>query len=107
LAALAADGRVVRDGAVLRLPEHQPRLSREDERLWGQVHPLLENGDLRPLRVRELAEQLSLQPEPLTRLLQRVERFVRVAQVPPNRFFLPETVSRLAEIARQLAEASP
>jgi selenocysteine-specific elongation factor len=107
LAELQAAGRVVRDGAVLRLAEHQPRLSRDDERLWGQVHPLLGTGDLRPLRVRELAAELSLPPEPLTRFLKRVERFGRVAQVAPNRFFLPETVERLAEVARELAEASP
>jgi selenocysteine-specific elongation factor len=107
LGKLQAAGRVVRDGAVLRLAEHQPRLTRDDERLWGQIHPLLEAEDLRPLRVRELAAELSLQPEPLTRFLRRVERFGRVAQVAPNRFFLPETVERLAEIARELAGASP
>jgi selenocysteine-specific elongation factor len=107
LAELQAAGRVVRDGAVLRLADHQPRLSRDDERLWGQVHPLLGTDDLRPLRVRELAAELSLLPEPLTRFLKRVERFGRVAQVAPNRFFLPETVERLAEVARELAEASP
>jgi selenocysteine-specific elongation factor len=107
LAELQTDGKVVRDGAVLRLAEHQPRLSRDDERLWGQVHPLLEAQDLRPLRVRELAAELSLQPEPLTRFLKRAERFGRVAQIAPNRFFLPETVERLAGIARELAEASP
>jgi selenocysteine-specific elongation factor len=107
LAELQAAGRVVRDGAVLRLAEHQPRLSRDDERLWSQIQPLLGADDLRPLRVRELAAELSLQPEPLTRFLKRVERFGRVAQVAPNRFFLPETVERLAEVARELAEASP
>ena len=97
----------MRDGAVLRLAEHRPRLSREDERLWAQVQPLLGADALRPLRVRELAAELSLQPEPLTRFLKRVERFGRVAQVAPNRFFLPETVEHLAVIARELAEASP
>ena len=107
LAELQSAGKVVRDGAVLRLREHQPRLSREDERLWGQVHPLLAADDLRPLRVRELAAELSLQPEPLSRFLKRVERFGRVAQVAPNRFFLPETIERLAGIAGELAAASP
>ena len=107
LAELQTEGKVVRDGAVLRLAEHQPQLSRDDERLWSQVHPLLEAEALRPLRVRELAAELSLQPEPLTRFLKRVERFGRVAQIAPNRFFLPETVERLAEITRELAERSP
>jgi selenocysteine-specific elongation factor len=107
VAAVVSAGRVVRDGAALRLPEHQPRLSREDERLWGQVRPLLEAGGLRPPRVRELAAELALAPEPLTRFLKRIERFGRVAGVAPNRFFLPETIIELAEIAASLAsEAS-
>ncbi|HTV87403.1 MAG TPA: selenocysteine-specific translation elongation factor [Stellaceae bacterium] len=108
LSALIADGRVVRDaGAALRLPDHQPRLSRDDERLWTRVRPLLEDGRLRPPRVRELAAELKLAPEALTRFLKRVERFGRVAGVAPNRFFLPETVVELAEIAASLAAESP
>jgi selenocysteine-specific elongation factor len=107
LADLIAAGRVVRDGAVLRLSEHEPRLSREDEKLWRQVQPLLEPDDLRPPRVRELAEALGLQPEATTRFLKRMERFGRVAAVAPNRYFLPDTVARLSEVARELAEAAP
>ena len=107
LADLAAAGRVVREGAVLRLAEHQPRLSREDERLWQRVKPLLEADDLRPPRVRELAEELGLPSEPMTRFLKRMERFGRVAAVAPNRYFLPETVARLADVARELADESP
>ena len=103
---LIAEGRVLRDGAALRLREHEPRLAREDERLWERVRPLLATGDLRPPRVRELAEELGLEPEPLTRFLKRVERFGRVAPVAPNRYFLPETVMRLAEIAAALADES-
>jgi selenocysteine-specific elongation factor len=110
LGILLAEGRVVRDGAAgaaLRLPEHQPRLSREDERLWVQVRPLLEAGGLRPPRVRELADELSLAPELLTRFMKRVERFGRLAGVAANRFFLPETVVELAGIAAALAAESP
>jgi selenocysteine-specific elongation factor len=107
LAALIAEGRTVRDGAALRLTEHQPRLSREDERLWQRVEPLLAGGELRPPRVRELAAALGLEPEPLARFLKRVERFGRVAPVAPNRFFLPRAVGRLADIAAELAAESP
>jgi selenocysteine-specific elongation factor len=107
LAALLSAGRVAREGALLRLATHQPRLSRDDERLWAKVQPLLQQGELRPPRVRELAEALGLEPEPLTRFLKRVERFGRVAAVAANRFFLPETIARLAEIARELAETTP
>jgi selenocysteine-specific elongation factor len=107
LAALVAASRVVRDGAVLRLPEHQPRLSREDERLWERVRPLLAAAEIRPPRVRELAAELGLEPEPLTRFLKRVERFGRVAPVAANRFFLPETIARLADVAAALADEAP
>jgi selenocysteine-specific elongation factor len=107
LAALTRAGHVVRDGAALRLPEHQPRLTREDERLWERVQPLLAAAELRPPRVRELAAALGLEPEKLTRFLKRAERFVRVAPVAANRFFLPATIARLADLAAALAEESP
>ena len=92
---------------LLRLPSHEPRLNREDERLWERVRPLLAADGLRPPRVRELAAGAGLEPEKLTRFLRRVERFGRVAPVAPNRFFLPETVRELAELAAALADESP
>ena len=107
LASAIADGRVARDGAMLRLPSHQPRLNREDERLWERVRPLLAADGLRPPRVRELASELDLPPEAVTRFLRRIERFGRVAPVAPNRFFLPETLRELAELAAALAAESP
>jgi selenocysteine-specific elongation factor len=107
LAAAVAAGSIVRDGAVLRLPTHQPRLSREDERLWQKIAPLLAVDDLRPPRVRELAEALGVEPEAAGKLMKRFERFGRVAPVAPNRYFLPETVTSLAAIARDLAGDDP
>jgi selenocysteine-specific elongation factor len=107
LTAAITGGTIVRDRVVLRLPSHQPRLTRDDERLWRQVEELLAVADLRPPRVRELAEALGLEPEAALRLMKRFERFGRVAPVAPNRYFLPETVDRLADIARELAEGEP
>ena len=107
LAALVEAGRVVRDGAALRLREHEARLSREDERLWAQLKPLLEADDLRPPRHLELAAALNLELRPLQLLLRRLERFGRVAAVAPNRVFLPDTLARLAALAAELAEADP
>ncbi len=103
LGAAIEAGRIVRDGAVLRLPAHQPRLTREDERLWQRLEPLLAVDDLRPPRVRELAEALGIEPEAAIRQLKRFERFGRVAPIAANRYFLPETVARLADLARDLA----
>jgi selenocysteine-specific elongation factor len=107
LAAAIEAGRIVRDRAVLRLPAHQPRLTRDDEKLWERVEPLLAVDDLRPPRVRELAEALAIEPEVVLRSLKRFERFGRVAPVASNRYFLPETVTRLADLARELADSGP
>jgi selenocysteine-specific elongation factor len=106
LSELTAAGRVVREGPVWRLPEHRPRLTHADERLWEHVRPLLAVADLRPPRIRELASALALEPDAVERLLNRAERLGRVARVADNRFFLPETVARLAEIAQELALGS-
>jgi selenocysteine-specific elongation factor len=89
----------------LRLPSHQPRLSRDDERTWQNIAPLLTAPDLKPPRVREIAEALGLEPEAALKLMKRYERFGRVAPVAGNRYFLPETIARLADIARALAES--
>ena len=107
LSAAIATAEIVRDGAVLRLPTHQPRLSRDDERRWKQIEPLLAVADLRPPRVRELAEALGLDPQETARLMKRLEQFGRVAPVASNRYFLPETVARLAAIADELAADDP
>lgn len=107
LAELIEAGRVIREGAALRLREHAARLSREDERFWAQLKPLLEADDLRPPRHLELAAALNIELRPLQLLLRRLERFGRVAAVAPNRVFLPDTLARLAAIAGELAEADP
>jgi selenocysteine-specific elongation factor len=107
LSELALIGRAVRQGPAWRLPEHRPKLTQADEKLWQRVHPLLAAGDLRPPRVRELAAALRLEPELVDRFLTRAERLGRVARVADNRCFLPETLARLAEIARELGDGSP
>jgi selenocysteine-specific elongation factor len=107
LVALAGAGRVVRQGPIWRLPEHQPRLTQSDERLWERFYPLLAAEGLPPPRIRELAAALGSQPDAVERFLSRAERLGRVARVAENRFFLPETLAGLAEIARELADNSP
>jgi selenocysteine-specific elongation factor len=107
LAELAAAGRAVCEAGMWRLSEHCPRLASADEKLWGRLSPLLAAGELRPPRVRELANALALEPQGVERVLRRAERLGRVFKVADNRFFLPETLARLAAIARDLAAAAP
>jgi selenocysteine-specific elongation factor len=104
---LAEQHRAVREAGMWRLAEHRPRLANADEKLWQRLRPLLAEADLRPPRVREIAAVLALEPDAVERLLRRAERLGRVAKVADNRYFLPESLARLAEIARDLAAQSP
>ncbi len=99
-------GRLAREGPCLRLPQHRPVLSAQDEALWERFEPLLEGGGAKPPRVHELAAQLAMEPKAVTEFLQRAARAGRVHRIAPNRYFLPGTVERLVELAVSLDEES-
>ncbi|HEX3989855.1 MAG TPA: selenocysteine-specific translation elongation factor [Acetobacteraceae bacterium] len=100
-----ARGEVVREGLAWRLPAHQPVLPALDESAWPRIKAALTAADLRPPRIRELATERATTPEEMQALLQRLERFGRLVGVAPNRFFLPETITALGEIAQELGES--
>ena len=103
---LRARGTIVRDGLAWRLPDHHPVLAPLDEADWPRIEASLLAAGLRPPRVRELAQEMGVAPATMEALLTRLERFGRVVGIAPNRFFLPETVVALGEIAHELASAS-
>ena len=105
LSELLAEGVVVAQGLVLRLADHAPQLAVADLAAWPRVMALLEAGGLRSVRVREVAEALGVEPGAAAALLVRFERFGRVVRVAVNRFFLPATVTALAQAAVVLGEA--
>ena len=101
-----ARGDVVRDGVVWRLPDHRPVLAPADEAWWPRIETALSEAGSRPPRVRELAETMKLTPEAMESLLIRYERFGRLLRVAGNRFFLPETIVALGEVAHALVTDS-
>ena len=108
LAALTRQRKLARQGMSLKLPDHKASLSAQDESLWRKVAPILEaNGGLRPPRVREVAEELGVAPEPMLAFFTRATLLGLALPVAPNRFFLPETVVELAEIAEEVAATAP
>ena len=104
---LADEGRLVREGARLRLPGHVPVLSREDEALWQRFAPLLPGEGLRAPRVHELSALLQMEPKAVSAFLERAARAGRVHRVAANRYFLPETVTKLVALAATLAAEHP
>jgi selenocysteine-specific elongation factor len=98
---------IIRDGISLRLPDHAPRPSDADLELWKKVALILEEGGIRPPRVREVAEELRMDPKRLEAFLKRCARQGRLMAVAPNRFFPPSAVWELAEVVERLCAAAP
>ena len=103
LPALGREGALVHDGTRVRLARHAPKLAPPDQALWRQIEPLLEEGGLRPMRVREIADEIGADLRRVETFLGRAARIGLVVQVSKNRFFTPAILLRLAVIAEQVA----
>ncbi|MBK6661108.1 MAG: hypothetical protein IPG43_24560 [Proteobacteria bacterium] len=71
---LVGAGRVVRDGAVLRLPTHSARRSAADDALWKRVQPLLASDAMKAPVVHDLAAALNHNHSLLEAFLIRVAK---------------------------------
>jgi selenocysteine-specific elongation factor len=99
---------VVLDGAWVRLPGHQARLTGEDEAMWSDVRPLI-GGDerFRPPRVRDIAGMIDCGEADVRRVFKLLSRLGKVDEVAHDHFFLRSTVSEMVEAAADLAAAAP
>ncbi len=105
-AELVREGAIVREGTGVRLATHQAMLDPADAALWRDVRPRLEEGDLRPPTVHELAAATGLDPAKLESALARMARLGLLVRLSRNRFFLPDMLRRLGEIAEAQARES-
>ena len=97
-------GRVVRDGAFVRLPSHSLQLSPQREALWRAIAPLL--GDdvrFRPPRVRDIAGTLARPEQDIRQLMKFAARLGLVDEVAHDHFFLRATMHEMVLIAADLA----
>jgi len=104
---LLREGKMVRDGPWLRLPEHEARLLPADERIWAEIRPLLGRGGYQPPRVRDIAGILRLDENAVRQLLRCLARLGRVLLVAHDHYFLRPVVAELAAIAQDIAGQSP
>lgn len=102
LHALVEEGAMERVGPLVRLAGFRPALNGPDAALIASLRALLEPAGLRPPIVGELVQALGMSQAALVTILQRFAQQGHLVHVAPNRYFLPETVTALADIARQL-----
>lgn len=103
----AGAGHIVQDGAFLRLPGHEVKLSPEDEALFARVLPALV-GDLRfrPPRVRDFATEFGVDEKDLRRVMRHCQRLGRVDQIAHDHFFARVVTQEMVAIIRDVAAAS-
>lgn len=108
LARLAAARHVIVEGSWIRLPEHEVRLTPDDERLWTRIAPLIGDKErFRPPRVRDIGHLLGIREEDIRRLFKLVARRGDVHEVAHDHFFLRSTVGEMVRIAARLAAEHP
>ena len=97
-------GRVVRDGAFVRLVSHSLQLSPEREALWQAIAPLL-GGEVRfrPPRVRDIAAVLARPEQNIRQLMTFAARLGLVDEVAHDHFFLRTTTHEMVLIAADIA----
>src|SRR5262249_30757912 len=105
---LARASEVALDGAWVRLPGHEVRLTPPDERFWARVAPLLAGAErFRPPRARDIAQMLDVPEADVRRLAKLIGRMGKVDEVAHDHFFLRGTVAEMVQIGVELAAASP
>jgi selenocysteine-specific elongation factor len=104
---LAASGRLVLDGAFVRLPSHEVQLAPEDQAAWETVAPLLGGAQrFRPPRVRDLAAATGRAEKDLRRALKRLGRMGWADEVAHDHFFLRSTVREMTAIIAELSASA-
>jgi selenocysteine-specific elongation factor len=108
LKSLAQESEVALDGAWVKLPSHEPKLTSSDEDVWHEIAPLLGGAArFRPPRVRDISSALTVAEAEVRRILKLVARMGKVDEVAHDHFFLRSTMAEIAAIISDLAAAAP
>lgn len=100
---LLANGSLLASGPWLHLPEHQVRLSEDDEALWQQLQPLFAQAGVNAPWVRDLGHDEAA----VRQLLRKMARLGLVHQVVRDLFYTDAIIRRLAAMLVQLAAQDP
>ncbi len=94
---------ILRSGGLFHLPDHNATASAEEQAFIATLRPLLLEAEYVPPRTGELVELLKLNLRTLEKHLQQAKRNGFLIQVAVNRYYLPETLMKLADMTEQIA----
>lgn len=105
LKAEAERGVLALDGSFVSLAGHKVAMASADKELFDKIYPQL-LGDLRfrPPRVRDLAENLSVDEKAIRRVLKLSQRLGQTDQIAHDHFFARTTVREMAGIIIDVAD---
>ncbi|MDA1071215.1 MAG: SelB C-terminal domain-containing protein, partial [Proteobacteria bacterium] len=106
LAALVAEGRLLRRGAVFHLPGHSVTLAAADSALWSRIEAALERDGATPPALYPLADAMGQPPGDLERFLERMAACGLVQKIGRNRWLTPTQIARFGEAAAKAAGAA-
>ena len=105
---LARTKDVALDGAWMRLPDHEVRLSPQDEVLWTRISPFIKGeGRFRPPRVRDISGYIGVSEPEVRRIFKLMGRMGRVDEVAHDHFFMRDTVAEIVQIMTEVAAVAP
>jgi selenocysteine-specific elongation factor len=105
--ALLAAGTIASSGPWLHLPDHQVKLTDEDEQFWQQLLPRMQQARFDPPWVRDLATATGRTEADSRLLLRKLARIGQVHQVVRDLFYLESTIREMVVMLLQLSAADP
>jgi selenocysteine-specific elongation factor len=100
------DGKIVRDGGVVRLPEHGAVKSDADQELWAKVSRVLLDGGMRPPVVHDMLDSVGTTFPELSKFLAKTAREGQLVKISDKRYFMPQTVRELIHIVEVLVSGN-
>jgi len=97
----AAEGIVVREGSLIRLPEHAVRLNADQQALAARIQTLMARDPAAPPAATEMESALGAPRGRVVDLLRVMERQRMLVRVSVDLYFLPEYVARAETLLRQ------
>ena len=100
-------GRIVLDGAFVRLPGHEVSLSPDEEALFARILPqLLGESRFRPPRVRDVAKAFDADEREVRKVMRLTQKLGRTDQIAHDHFFAREVTREMVEIILDVAAQS-